>query len=85
MPSRIALAALAKPIRIESRRFSLLFINSSRMRSKMRTFASTAIPMVRAIPASPGSVKVPSIIDMIPKIMIALISNEMTAIIPAPK
>ena len=32
--------------------------NSSRMRSKIRTFESTAMPMVRMTPAMPGSVRV---------------------------
>ena len=32
--------------------------NSSRIRSKMRTFASTAMPMVSTTPAMPGRVRV---------------------------
>ena len=38
---------------------------SSRMRSKMRTLASTAIPTVSTIPAIPGKVKVAPSTDMI--------------------
>ena len=85
LPSRIALAAFPKPSLIASRRSSLLLTSSSRMRSKISTLASTAMPTVSAMPASPGSVKVPSIIAMIPKIMVALIISEMSAISPAPK
>ena len=41
----------------------------SRMRSKIRTFVSTPIPMVRAMPAIPGSVSVAPIMARAPTIM----------------
>jgi len=49
--------ALLKPASIEARKvFSNL--NSSFILSKIRILASTAIPIVRIIPAIPGKVKV---------------------------
>ena len=44
------------------------FFNSSLMRSKIRTFASTDIPIVRTIPAIPGNVKTAPKPARIPKI-----------------
>ena len=40
--------------------FEFSFLNSSFIRSKIKTFASTAIPTVKITPAIPGKVKVAS-------------------------
>ena len=42
--------------------------SSSRMRSKMRTLASTAIPIESTMPASPGRVSVASTIERPPTV-----------------
>ena len=56
-PSRIAESAFWKPIFIED--FTVLPVAiSSRIRAKIITLASTAIPIDRIIPAIPGSVRV---------------------------
>ena len=57
LPSRIAESAFLKPTSVAS--FTVLpAASSSRIRAKMITFASTAIPMERMIPAIPGKVNV---------------------------
>src|SRR5207245_2787149 len=52
--SRIAYQARSKPLSIAARGV-LPRRSSSRMRSRIRTFASTAMPMVSTMPAMPGS------------------------------
>ena len=52
--SRIAYQARSKPLSIAARGV-LPRRSSSRMRSRISTLASTAIPMVRTMPAIPGS------------------------------
>ena len=59
LASNIALKAWEKPVSIELI-FDLPNNCSSLILSKIRTFASTAIPTVKAIPAIPGNVKVAS-------------------------
>ena len=61
--STIVMNALSYPDVIASKGFTLRF-NSSRILEKINTFASTAIPMVRTIPAMPGKVKVADKIDI---------------------
>ena len=39
------------------------FLSSSRIRSKIKTFASTAIPIVKTMPAIPGRVNVACRVD----------------------
>ncbi len=57
LPSKIAERALSKPIFSED--FTVFPVaSSSRIRAKMITLASTAIPMERMIPAIPGNVRV---------------------------
>ena len=53
--SMMAESALEKPLRT-AEPIGRPFLTSSRMRSKMTTFASTAMPMPRMIPATPGRV-----------------------------
>ena len=55
---------------------------SSRMRSKIKTFASTAMPKVKTIPAIPGSVSVAPIKDIIATNKTKFASKAMSAIIP---
>ncbi len=57
LPSRMAEKALSYPWST-ARRGVLPRRSSSRMRSKMSTLASTAMPMVRMMPAMPGMVRV---------------------------
>ena len=57
--SKIVVKARLKPASIE-RRSVLPKRNSSLKCSKISTFASTAMPMDRMMPATPGSVKVAS-------------------------
>ena len=60
--------------------FSVLI--SSFILSKIKTFASTAIPTVKIIPAIPGNVKVSSKIVRIPKRRTRLIIKAELAMIP---
>ena len=53
----------------------LPFLISSLIRSKINTFASTAIPIVRTIPAIPGKVNVACKLDNKAKINATLTSN----------
>ena len=57
LASKIVLHAFSNPISIEVRGV-LLSLISSRIRSKIKTFASTAIPTVKINPANPGNVRV---------------------------
>ena len=57
--------------------------SSSRMRSKMSTFESTAMPIVRMKPAIPGSVSVALKSDMAPRSRIAFRIRASTAFHPA--
>ncbi len=59
LPSRIADNAFWKPVFSELRTLLPLAI-SSFTRAKMMTFASTAMPMPRMMPAMPGRVSVTS-------------------------
>ena len=59
LESMMALIACLKPSSIASRTV-LPWPSSSRMRSKISTLASTAMPMESTMPASPGSVSVAS-------------------------
>ena len=59
LPSTIAESAFLNPISIAAITLLPAAI-SSRIRAKIITFASTAIPMERIIPAIPGSVSVMS-------------------------
>ena len=56
--------------------------NSSRIRSKMSTFASTEIPIVNTIPAIPGSVKTAPRPARIPKINKMFSAKAMSAYTP---
>ena len=58
---------------------SILFLISSEILAKINTFASTAIPTVRTIPAIPGSVRVPPTTDMIDTTKIKLHIRAMLA------
>ena len=58
------------------------FSSSSRMRSKTSTLASTAMPMVRMIPAMPGKVSVQLNAAIAPIINITLSHSAVTAIKP---
>ena len=57
--------------------------NSSRIRSKIRTFASTDIPIVNTIPAIPGSVNTAPRPARIPKINKMFTTNATSAKAPA--
>ena len=57
----------------------LPFLNSSLILSKINTFASTAIPIVKIMPAIPGNVKVACNSDRIPKTITKLRINAMSA------
>ena len=56
---------------------------SSRIRSNTRTFASTAMPMVRMMPAMPGSVSVALNAAIAPSTRTMLSPSAQTAITPA--
>ena len=58
---------------------------SSRMRSKISTLASTAMPIVSTSPAMPGSVNVASSIAMMPRIVVIVTARATTATAPAQK
>ena len=55
-----------------------IILLSSQIRSKMRTLASTAIPVVNTIPAIPGKVKVAPIIERLATIKM-IFANSATA------
>ena len=63
--------------------WSLPLNNSSRIRSKISTFASTDIPIVNTIPAIPGSVNTAPKPDRIPKINNRFSINAISAPTPA--
>ncbi|MNN41131.1 hypothetical protein D3C81_1552310 [compost metagenome] len=56
--------------------------SSSRIREKISTLASTAIPMVRTIPAIPGRVRVAPSSDISASSMTMLPARAMVAIRP---
>ena len=58
------------------------FFNSSLILSKIRTFASTAIPTVKIIPAIPGNVRVASNKVRMPNSIKRLIINVKLVIKP---
>ena len=67
LASKIEERALLKPSAI-ALRIPFPLSNSSRIRSKIRTLASTEIPIVRTTPAIPGSVRTAPRPAKIPKI-----------------
>jgi len=79
--STMVTKALSYPASIADRTVLPSF-NSSRMRSKMRTLLSTAIPMPRAIPAMPGSVSVARIATKIPTSMMEFRIRAKSAMTP---
>ena len=62
---------------------ALPFNNSSRIRSLIRTLASTAIPIVKTIPAIPGNVKTALNASKIPKMKNMFTNKAILAPIPA--
>ena len=80
--SKIDDNALLKPSLIASF-WALPFASSSLIRSKISTFASTDIPMVRIIPAIPGSVNTAPNPASIPKINMILTTKATSAKAPA--
>ena len=83
LASKIVTNALEKPSRIAD--CGSLFFNSSLILENIKTFASTAIPTVKTIPAIPGSVKEAPNIDITPVINIRLMINDILAINPKPR
>ena len=78
--SKIVTKALEKPSLIaDCGSFSF---NSSRIRENISTFASTAIPTVKTIPAMPGKVKEAPNRDIIPVIKTKFRINEILAAMP---
>ena len=55
------------------------FFTSSRMRSLIRMFASSAVPSVSTMPAMPGSVRVASSTESAASISMMLTSSAMSA------
>ena len=81
LASKIVERALSNPFLILS--YIFLFLTfSSFMRSKIKTFASTAIPIVKTIPAIPGNVRVAPIAPNSASIMNKLAISEILAIKP---
>ena len=78
LASKIEDSALLNPSAIAFR-IPFPFLNSSRTRSKIRTFASTEIPMVNTIPAIPGKVSTAPRPARIPKIKRMFNNNAMSA------
>ena len=64
-------------------RNDLPLADSSRIRSKIRTLASTAIPIVRSTPAMPGRVRVVPMEHMTPSRMMIFVSSAISATKPA--
>ncbi len=79
--SNIVDIALEKPLLIAEIKYVDLFI-SSFIRSNIKTLASTAIPIVKTIPAIPGRVNVAPIIDNKDIIIKRLAIKAMLAMIP---
>ena len=82
LESKIALKAFLKPSSIADLTERPL-ASSSLIRSKISTLASTAIPIVRMIPAIPGKVKVPCKAASTDKINETLITTAISATRPA--
>jgi len=82
LASRMVVKALANPASIAAIG-DFPFLNSSRILSKIRTFASTDIPIVRTIPAIPGRVSAALNRESAPKIIIMFIIRAMVAFTPA--
>ena len=80
-PSRIAGQALLNPSSILPPKL-LPDLNSSLKRSKIRTFASTAIPIDKINPAIPANVKITEINLKIAKTKITYITKAKLAIRP---
>ena len=81
LASRIEDRALLNPSAMAFR-MPFPFLNSSRTRSKISTLASTEIPIVRTIPAIPGSVSTAPRPAKIPKISRMLSNNAISAKTP---
>ena len=62
---------------------SFPFACSSRILSYTKTFASTAIPIVKTIPAIPASVKTAPNEASVPKIKMMFANKAISATIPA--
>src|SRR3954452_16038260 len=75
--------ARSKPSEIDSGTLNPS-LNSSRMRSNMSTFESTAIPMPRISPAIPGSVNVQPNMMRAATVNIMLSASATTAFTPEP-
>ena len=73
--------ARSYPAFIASKGLSL-FLNSSLILEKIKTFASTAIPIVKTIPAMPGNVKVADKIDIIALIKTIFNATAILAMTP---
>ena len=82
--SMIVTNARSKPIEIDSGTL-IPSLNSSRIRSNISTFESTAIPMPRIRPAIPGRVKVDLINIRAAIVKIIFNINATTALIPEPR
>ena len=81
LASIIVLSACLKPLSI-ALIIDLPDLNSSRILSNISTLASTAIPIVKAIPAIPGKVKVAPITPRHAKIVIIFRSSAKLEIRP---
>ena len=82
LASKIEERALLKPSAI-ARVFPFPLANSSLIRSKISTFASTDIPMVNTIPAIPGRVNTAFKLTNTPKISTMFSNKAMSAKRPA--
>ena len=81
LASKMVDKALSNPFFIDSYIF-LFFTFSSFILSKISTLASTAIPIVKTMPAIPGNVRVAPIVPNKETIMNKLAISEKLAIIP---
>lgn len=82
LESKMVLKALSYP-EASAPRTDLPVAASSRMRSKMRTLASTAMPRVRTMPAMPGMVSVVLMEHITPNRMMMFSINATFATKPA--
>ena len=83
LASMIVLMAFLKPA-FNAVKGVLPFLSSSLILSKMMIFASTAMPMVRIMPAIPGSVSAAPKADMTPQNMNIYTRSPKTDIRPSP-
>ena len=82
LESNIDERAFLKPS-VTAKASALPALSSSRIRSKIITLASIAIPMVRTIPAIPGKVSTECKLAKTPNISKMLNNNAKSAYIPA--